>query len=46
MSESPASKASVIMLMNLASRVEENVVSREEYLLRLRLAVIGSCRRD
>lgn len=41
-STSPASSASIRIWMNFASRVEENVVSREEYFVRLRFAVIGS----
>ena len=41
-SRSPASMASTRMLINFASRVDEKVVSREEYLVRLRFAVIES----
>ena len=42
-SESPASRASMSTLTNFASRVEGNVVSREEYLDKFRLAVTVSC---
>lgn len=43
-SRSPASMASTRMLMNLASRVDVKVVSREPYFVKFRFAVTVSYR--